>query len=266
MVTDLVDPLTSSHNSPPGNALITTPLWVAVKRVARHCRACRRVSGAMLCVVLGWAATVAAEPSRPAEAPLPAKVHRYARRVIQRYDLNGDGQLQEVEWRKMHGQPALMDANQDGVITVDELAQWVATYGAQRRIRVDWPFPAAGSEVGAEKEPGAEPEPTAAAAAPSAPEPAAGVAGDPTSAEAAPRETKFHLSPQRLPAGLPDWFRARDLDGDGQLTLSEFAPHATAAQQQEFVRYDLNGDGLLTPQEYLKATRPAKSAKARAKP
>ena len=105
-----------------------------------------------------------------------------------------------------------------------------------------------------------------AGAAPSAPPPTAGVADNPTPTEAAPRETRFHLSPKRLPAGLPDWFRTRDLDGDGQLTLSEFAPHATAAQQQEFVRYDLNGDGVLTPQEYLKATRPAKSAKSRTKP
>ncbi len=218
----------------------------------------------MLCVVLGWAATVAAEPSRPAEDALLAKVQRYARRVIQRYDLNGDGQLQAAEWRKMHGQPALADANQDGVITVDELAQWVATYGAQRRIRVDWPFPAAGPEVAAEQEPAADSAPPTAAA--SAPQTPTDVVSDKTPMEHVPRETKFHLSPKRLPAGLPGWFLARDLDGDGQLSLPEFAPHATAAQQQEFVRYDLNGDGVLTPQEYLKATRPAKPAKSRTKP
>lgn len=232
---------------------------------ARSGADCCPIFATLLCAVLGPMA-IGAEPSRPDEAPLPSKVQRYARRVIERYDLNGDGQLQAAEWRKMRGQPALADANRDGVITVDELAQWVAAYGAQRKIRVDWPFPAAGPEVAAEKPPGAEATTPTDAASPDAPLPTGSTVDAPSPAEATPRETKFHLSPKRLPTGLPDWFLARDLDGDGQLTLAEFAPHASAAQQQQFIRYDLNGDGVVTPQEYLKATRPAKPAKPKSQP
>jgi hypothetical protein len=234
------------------------------------------MAAALLSLIVGGIAATAGESQQPGDIPPPPKVARYARRLMATYDLDGDGQLQEVEWRKMRGQPLPADANRDGVITVDELTQWVATYGAQRRIRVDWPFPASNLESSSDSAPTdatppsdgpsatSTPTPTQTASPPGAPAPAEAPSGTSPPAEAAPRETRFHLSPKRLPTGLPDWFRTRDADGDGQLSLSEFAPHATSAQQHEFVQLDLNSDGVLTPQEYLKATR--KPAKPHIKP
>jgi Ca2+-binding EF-hand superfamily protein len=44
---------------------------------------------------------------------------------------------------------------------------------------------------------------------------------------------------------------ARDLDGDGQLTLSEFAPNATKEDIREFNRLDADHDGVITAKEVL---------------
>jgi hypothetical protein len=65
------------------------------------------------------------------------------------------------------------------------------------------------------------------------------------------RQRKYVVSPSRLPPGLPDWFRQRDRDGDGQLTLAEYAEVGSAAADREFARYDRNQDGLITPREVL---------------
>jgi hypothetical protein len=58
-----------------------------------------------------------------------------------------------------------------------------------------------------------------------------------------------------LPAGLPDWFDRRDLNGDGQLVLPEFAVAGTPAERAQFQQFDRNRDGVLTAREYLHATK-----------
>lgn len=215
------------------------------------------------------------------QAPIPAKVHRYARRLVQQYDRNLDGKLQQEEWRHMQGQPARVDADGDGVITPDELAQWIAAYGEHRKLRLAYPLLAteATQEASTPETPVAEPPVASAAAVPTVAarpteerekEPSrepvrTAEQPSPTGAEPKPPGARFHVSAKRLPAGLPDWFLRRDTDGDGQLSLSEFAPKATAAERQEFARYDLNGDGLMTPGEVIRATKPRGSSKPSAK-
>lgn len=58
---------------------------------------------------------------------------------------------------------------------------------------------------------------------------------------------------ERLPRGLPDWFREVDSDRDGQVKMAEFASRWSDAKVAEFLKYDLNGDGLITPLEALRA-------------
>jgi len=50
---------------------------------------------------------------------------------------------------------------------------------------------------------------------------------------------------------LPDWFVARDLDGDGQVVMAEFADEWTELKAAEFEQYDANGDGIITSKECL---------------
>jgi hypothetical protein len=206
-------------------------------------------------------------PSAPASAEtspedprrIASKVVRYAQRLVRTYDRNGNGQLEQPEWQTMHGAPAQADLNHDGTITTEELARYVADYGRRRRIRL---LPQPGDLV--DLPPLLNPTTAEAAAGAKTPPKEAPAAG-PAAAEEPPatastpkqprrRDTKFYVPPERLPSGLPDWFLARDRDGDGQLTISEYSPKNLPAELQQFQQLDRDGDGVLTAAE---CTRPA---------
>jgi len=159
--------------------------------------------------------------------------------LIQRYDLNHDGVLEQNEWCKMQGQPDVADADRDGKITLDEWCAHIMDFGRGRRLSLltsDAGGDAAAKPVAA-KESGASPPSGSAFVQPPS--------GTPS------RTTTFHVPKSRLPAGLPDWFLQRDLNGDGQVSLAEYAPNATPADVEQFSRYDRNGDGLITVRELL---------------
>jgi hypothetical protein len=163
----------------------------------------------------------------------------------------------------MRGNPALADTDGDGAITVDEMVQWIVKYGQNRRIRVAVP------PIGLSDDSGADEGSPAKTGGVGKTGGSADAAADKLDAEPdfaeleeSRRQAKFYVPSKRLPAGLPAWFLARDEDGDGQLSLSEFAPKPTPADLREFERYDLNGDGLITAKECLRAL---KSMKASAK-
>jgi hypothetical protein len=67
-----------------------------------------------------------------------------------------------------------------------------------------------------------------------------------------PRSGRFLTPTERLPKGLPAWFLAKDVRGNGQLTMAEFATEWTPEAAAEFNRYDLNHDGIITAAEVLK--------------
>jgi len=199
---------------------------------------------------------------------VPGKVRRYALRLLERYDRNGDGRLQPEEWREMPSGAQAADANQDQVITLDELAARMVQYARSRSLRL---VPV-GMGVGKtrpgglirEAGPGQKQAGTGEKAATSPEQAEAMGQGDgeidPAALEAMERDRKFHVPAGRLPAGLPPWFTVRDEDGDGQLTLSEFAPKLKASDTEEFRRYDLNGDGVITAEECVRAAKRLKPA------
>lgn len=61
-----------------------------------------------------------------------------ARIVIEKYDVNRDGVLQETEWSKMRGTPQRYDRNGDSEVTAEEFAFFVAKL---RATRTDSPMP-----------------------------------------------------------------------------------------------------------------------------
>lgn len=65
----------------------------------------------------------------------------------------------------------------------------------------------------------------------------------------------FAITPRSLPSGIPAWFSAKDIDGDRQVSMAEFAQVWTPQLVDEFLAYDLNQDGYITPEECLAAIR-----------
>ena len=212
--------------------------------------------------------------------PAPAKVVRYAQAMLQRYDEDGDGILQQEEWKKMPGTPQAIDLNGDGQITQDELVHYLNDYGQRRSIR------------------------RTAVAATKQPEP---YKFDPanlryfrpiwlqatTPAEGA-EQTRFELEKDdgiekfiakygqtiddedvyrklqeevQIPArlyyafpehlrGVPAWFLLLDKDGDGQVSLAEFAPASSPEAMALFEQFDKNGNGFIEPDEVRESPSP----------
>jgi hypothetical protein len=190
---------------------------------------------------------------RTARASIPMKIRRYCHRIISKHDMNGDGVLQEHEWRSLPGDLRVVDANGDHDIDLDELTKWTAEYGMQRKIGVSRELPQPIAATSATEIAGAEADEKANSTPATAP----------TSERR--RDLKFFVPEKRLPAGLPDWFFARDEDGDAQLTIAEFSPTGSGADIAEFARYDANRDGVMTARECVgRAGEKSESTKAAA--
>ena len=61
-----------------------------------------------------------------------------------------------------------------------------------------------------------------------------------------PKSGRFLTPQERLSKELPEWFREKDVNGDGQVDMAEFANEWTPELVDEFNRYDLNHDGIIT--------------------
>jgi uncharacterized protein (DUF2141 family) len=207
---------------------------------------------------IGWLASVQllvacdalSAPLAPIDSNLAgtvtAKLIRYAQRVVRQYDTNGDGRLDRQEWTAMRGDPASIDLNGDGQITVDEFARYAANYGAGRRIRLSTRRDSAAATNLPTQQPGVvNPQGMLETA-------------EPVDVDRR-RNLKFFAP---LPAGTPAWFVERDADGDGQLTLAEFSPKLRSTDVAQFRAYDINGDGLLTAAELTRSAAKTRTDEA----
>ena len=189
------------------------------------------------------------------DGTVPSKVNRYARRLLDRYDTNGDGVIDATEWRQMQGNPKAMDFNADGEITLEELAAYAADFGRHRRMRLTGSMvEEAVAELPPLYIPTAERDAIAAAQEAAQQAEAVPVAlvnetveadmeptadsegeeeGDDTGETAEPERSqpatdqvssKRFVTPKSRLAGVPEWFLTKDANGDGQLTVSEYAP------------------------------------------
>lgn len=215
----------------------------------------------------------------PGTGPVvPAKVVRLAAWTLEKYDKDGDGVLSQEEWESMPGSPQAIDIDGDTKITLDEMIRHIARFGDKRTLHSpEGPRVVSTPQVNAEqirlfrpvsipitqKKTDSTPESREKTDQP----------GDVGEAMVTEGEDLVELSedddvtielifgsgtksaerkyyrPLEDMKGVPGWFIARDKNGDGQLSLLEFAPNLSPDGLALFGRLDKNKDGFITPDE-----------------
>ena len=215
------------------------------------------------------------------KGPIPAKVGRYARRLFSRYDVNGDGLIDTTEQRQMQGTPNAIDYDADGNISFEELAAFTGDFGRHRRMRLTGSMvdeavaelpplyiPTAERDAMAAAQQAAQQpqqtqeipvaliDDTVESVMESTDEPEVSVEGEESEESEEPSQpgteqsgSKRFVTPESRLTGLPKWFLDKDSNGDGQLTVAEYAPDSQEAHLAQFAHYDRNNDGVLTAQE-----------------
>lgn len=216
---------------------------------------------------------------------VPAKVVRYAEIVLECYDRDGDGVLQRSEWEHLPSAPQAMDVDGDLEVTLEELVRKFVAYGQGRTIhRPLRPEPIHRAAIPASPATRRLFHPVSTSAATSiaatstssqaatANDAASNIANTASDLESdmtdavvtaaaelspeeiiaaeqqIPAERRYHTHTEEL-AGVPAWFLLRDKNGDGQISIVEFAPQLSAAALALFGQLDQNGNGLISPQE-----------------
>jgi EF hand len=194
----------------------------------------------------------------------------YAKSLVKQHDKNGDMMLDEAERRELRGPAASADLNDDGTITIDEIVARLsnrglpsATRGTEdrgaRRSETESAERAAperrslfGSGRGERRDRASGDESRGSGEAATSHRVLRGTAwGAGADGEAKDQRRSYRFTPaaEKLPSGLPGWFKSRDANGDGQVAMSEYARSWSARLVAEFRRYDTNDDGIITAKE-----------------
>lgn len=179
----------------------------------------------------------------------------YARSLIAQHDKDGDKMLKGKELEGLRGPAAQADLDKDGVITSDELVMKLSGgASAAPASAPSAPSTTGGSTGGNDPPPASDPP----AAAEKSDRPSRSDRGPRSASSAATgsrtltngerKSYRFKTPKERAPSGLPSFF-SRDADGDGQISMHEYATSWNDRLAAEFVRLDLNGDGVITPKE-----------------
>lgn len=163
-----------------------------------------------------------------------AKVRRYAEGLLKQYDKNGSGVLERDEWSTMRGDYEKADTNGDKILTVDELAARLASYGSREDSSSGRGSGSGYSGGGGDSRRGGYRS-----------------REERTSDSGEKKSYRFLTPLERLPKGLPSWFTRNDVDGDAQVTMAEYSSTFNDTIAAEFAKYDRNGDGVITAAECL---------------
>ncbi len=161
------------------------------------------------------------------------RMKQFADGIFQRYDSNKSGVFEKEEWKNFRTDPSGWDFNKDGKITRDELTKGMAQRFGGGRSR--------GGDNGSSGRTTYNGNGQAG--------PAGGGSGE------SPKSYRFRTAHERLPEGIPQWYRDGDRNKDGQIAMSEYSGQWNAKTLAEYYVYDKNRDGLVTVQEVMEATQ-----------
>jgi hypothetical protein len=199
----------------------------------------------------------------------------YAVKLVKQYDKNNDNMLQPEERKELRGPAADSDLNHDGTITIDELVAHLSNPSATTATTTATAASGSGSSTNStstssgssgdrdrggygyrrrDGDSGSDRGKSDADKA-LAGRVFTGTAGGSAAStkEGDKRRTyRFTRPADRLPATLPSWFKSRDTNGDGQVSMSEYSRSWSNSAVSEFRRYDQNDDGIITAKEAAK--------------
>ncbi len=158
------------------------------------------------------------------------QIRRGAQSLINQYDEDGSGRLEEYEWPNVRGNPEQWDTNKDGIVTLEEATAYLDNYSG-------------GSSSSAAR----------------APEPGESYVVEGPKLAGGRKSERFLTATERLPKGLPDWFTRSDADADGQVQMWEYSTTWNDETVAEFAKNDLDGDGIITVAEALGESSVAKA-------
>jgi EF hand domain-containing protein len=200
----------------------------------------------------------------------------YAKSLVKQHDKNGNMMLEGDEVKQLRGRAALADANNDNVVTVDELVARLSGPSSSASGSTNTTTSSSSSNDDKESEDregdrdrdrgsffGVGRDRDRSSASDRSEDSKSGTikrvytgtvgvgkAGD--DAKSTRRTYRFTPAGDLLPTGLPDWFKSRDKNGDGQVQMSEYTRSWSSRMVAEFRRYDLNDDGVITSKEATK--------------
>ncbi|MFP6671943.1 MAG: hypothetical protein VB857_11050, partial [Pirellulaceae bacterium] len=176
----------------------------------------------------------------------------FANSMMQRYDKNGSGVLEKDEWKEFRTDPSPGDTNKDGKLTKDELTKWMSSRFGQSRGGDSSSARSGRGSSGGDSGRGR----TSGRGGSGGERSGRGDSGGSRSRGGSsqpdtPDSYRFKTVAERLPEGLPDWFKDNDADGDGQIMMAEYAKKWDAKMLDSFDKFDFDADGVITPQECL---------------
>jgi Ca2+-binding EF-hand superfamily protein len=182
----------------------------------------------------------------------------FANSMMQRYDKDGSGVLEKSEWASFRTDPSPGDTNKDGKLTKDELTKWMSSRFGQSRGGGDSARGSndrgsagrGGSSQGGGR--GSSGRGSSDRGSSDRGGSQRGSRGGDSNSDTA-ESYRFKTLGERLPEGLPEWFKSNDGNGDGQIMMSEYAKNWNAKMLDSFDKFDFNADGVITPEECLDA-------------